>query len=198
MGEADFPAGSIASILDGMRDEYWQGVTETETAFQESLECILFRLGNELFAFETPFAAEVLRMPRLVKIPKVTGIFAGAFNLRGEITLAIDIAPLLGLPSTLPGNSSRLLIVKSPLFKTGLITDAVLEVTDLSMDTLSPPASDTDSPPSPLIRGELVVNDTKVKLLDISRLMNSPEIIINQTSLYGEDINSGTGTSHDS
>ncbi|GAM09192.1 chemotaxis protein CheW [Geobacter sp. OR-1] len=197
MADDKFPS-SIVSILDGMRDEYWQELTESAATPQELLECVLFRLGNELFAFETPFASEVIRMPKLVKVPRLTGVFAGVFNLHGEITLAIDICPLLGLPPSLPGKSSRLLIVKSPLFKTGILTDAVLEVTDLSFSSFSPSCNNDGNLPAPFIRGEFQANSVTIKLLDISCLLNSPEIIINQTSLFGEELISEIGTEHDS
>jgi len=88
----------IQSILTEMREEYWQGLAETEAASEERLECVTFRLGGETYAFETIYAAEVIRLPKLVKLPRVQEIIVGVFNLRGEIMATIDIRPLLGLP----------------------------------------------------------------------------------------------------
>ena len=49
----------IGTILREMREEYWQGLAETEEAEDESLECVTFALGGEIYAFETVCAAEI-------------------------------------------------------------------------------------------------------------------------------------------
>ena len=90
----------IQSILTEMREEYWQGLAETEDVQEERLECITFSLGGEIYAFESVYAAEVIRIPKLVRLPKVQDIIVGVFNLRGGIMAAIDIRLLLGVPQT--------------------------------------------------------------------------------------------------
>ncbi|HWI41039.1 MAG TPA: chemotaxis protein CheW, partial [Verrucomicrobiae bacterium] len=86
-------AYDITSILSEMREEYWKGLAEAEAKQEEAIECLVFSLGGESFAFETSHAAEVLRIPRLIRVPRAQEIISGIFNLRGEITAAIDIRP---------------------------------------------------------------------------------------------------------
>jgi len=83
----------IQAVLLEMREKYWQGLAEAEETPEEQLECLTFDLGGETFAFETVHAAEVIRIPRLVKIPKVQTHFVGVFNLR-VITCGRRIRPL--------------------------------------------------------------------------------------------------------
>src|SRR5512133_592728 len=91
-------AYDIRTILGKMREEYWQGLADEDAAEEELLECLVFVLGGERYAFETQYACEVIRIPKLVRVPAVQSLISGIFNLRGEITAAMDIRPMLGLP----------------------------------------------------------------------------------------------------
>lgn len=184
---------NITAILEGMREEYWQALREAEEPPQEMLECIVFNLGGELFACEMAYASEVIKVPKLVKVPRTEGIFAGAFNLRGEILLAVDIRPLLALPSPPLTKSARILVVKSQKFKTGLITDMVYEVTELSYNSFTPLPEETNASRAAFVRGQLCANSNYLNLLDIQQLLNSPEIVINQNRLEELGGSSATG-----
>ena len=165
----------IASILHDMREEYWKGITEVEPEHGATLECITFVLGGETFAFETEHAAEVVRIPRLVKVPGVPSIIVGVFNLRGEITAAIDIRPLLGLPQSEIGEQGRLIVAKGGKFLTSIRTEKVLGVEPLPLDEFVP-AERTAAVRSEFIMGEITVNGRLVMLLDIVKLLASTAI----------------------
>ncbi|RQW77835.1 MAG: chemotaxis protein CheW, partial [Geobacter sp.] len=110
---------NIQDILAEMKDEYWQGLAEIEEEYEERLECITFLLGGEIYAFETVYATEVIRMPKLVSLPRVQEIITGVFNLRGGILAAMDIRSLLGLPREPITASGRIIVLKSDRFSTG-------------------------------------------------------------------------------
>lgn len=169
----------IHSILTEMREEYWQGLAETEAVREESLECVTFLLGGEIYAFETVYAAEVIRMPKLVRLPKVQEIIVGVFNLRGEIMAAIDIRPLLGLPREAITGAGRIIVLKSEKFSTGLITEGVRGVESLSVDTFEPTPQSLTGAQREFIRGQITRDGRLVMLLDVLKLMASPEIVVN-------------------
>lgn len=168
----------IGSILKEMREEYWRGISETEEAQGETLECVTFSMGEEFYAFETSYASEVLRMPRLVKVPKVQECVTGVFNLRGEITAAIDIRPLLGLPQSELTGGSRIIVVRSDRFATGLIVEGVRGVEPLDMETFEPTVKSLSGRQREFIRGELKMDGRLVMLLDMEKLLAAPEIIV--------------------
>jgi len=78
---------NIQDILAEMKDEYWQGLAEIEEEYEERLECITFLLGGEIYAFETVYATEVIRMPKLVSLPRVQEIITGSIIV---LAVAID------------------------------------------------------------------------------------------------------------
>lgn len=170
----------IRSILEEMREEYWQALSEVEEAKEEHQEYVTFVLGGEIFALETVFATEVIRIPRLVKIPRVPDFLAGVFNLRGEITAAMDIRPLLGLPQPGLSASARIIVVKTENLATGIIAEAVEGVQNLPLNGLEPAVKSIDDRHREYIRGQINIDGTIIMMLDMGKLLQSPEIILDQ------------------
>lgn len=168
----------ITNILRDMREEYWRGVTETEEARSEALECVTFVIGGESYAFETALAAEVIRIPKLVRLPKVPEIIRGVFNLRGDITAAVDIRRILGLSAPELTPAARIIVVKAKRFMTGLIVEGVRGVEPLPMDRFEP-ATRSLGGQREFIRGQFALESGMLMLLDIGKILESPEIIIN-------------------
>ena len=173
-------AYDIRTILHEMREEYWQGLSEVEALPEEELECITFVLGGETYAFETSHAAEVIRIPRLVKVPGVQEIIAGVFNLRGEIIAALDIRPLLGLPQLPLDGTGRIIVVKSEKFATGILTEAVQGVTGLPLGSFEPPLKSLTGARREYIRGQMTRDGNMFMLLDIVKLLAAPEIMVDR------------------
>lgn len=167
----------IRSILEEMREEYWHALSEVEEAREEEQEFITLTLGGETFAFETGYASEVIRIPRLVKLPRVQDFLTGVFNLRGEITAAIDIRPLLGLPQLPLSPFSRIVVVKSEKFVTGIIAETVEGVRALPLNALEPAVKSLNEKQREYIRGQLNIDGMLIMMLDMAKLLQSPDIV---------------------
>lgn len=177
MSKGSEEAYDFRTILSQMRQEYWQGLAEEQTEAKELLECLVFLLGEERYAFETKYACEVIRIPKLVKVPAVQSLITGIFNLRGEITAAMDIRPMLGLPQPETGSAGRIVVVRSDSFATGIITEATLGVKGLSFEGFEP-ASATGR--REFVRGHFNDEEGPVILLDIEELLASPGIMVGE------------------
>lgn len=168
----------IRSILDEMREEYWHALSEVEEVREEEQEFITLTLGGETFAFETAYASEVIRIPRLVKLPRVQDFLTGVFNLRGEITAAIDIRPLLGLPQRPLSPFSRIVVVKSDKFVTGIIAERVEGVQALPLNSLEPVVKSLNEKQREYIRGQLNIDGMLIMMLDMAKLLQAPDIVV--------------------
>lgn len=171
----------IRAILEEMREEYWQGLSEVEEVREEEQEFITITLGGETFAFETGFASEVIRVPKLVKIPRVQELLTGVFNLRGEITAAIDIRPLLGLPQLPLSPFSRIVVVKAEKFVTGIIAEKVEGVRPLPVNSFEPAVKSINEKQREYIRGQLNMDGGLIMILDLVKLLQAPEIVIDNS-----------------
>jgi len=176
---SDNASYDIRSILDDMRQEYWQGLSEKTEAQEELIECITFTLGGEEYAFETVHAAEVIRVPKLVKLPGQSSLIVGVFNLRGQIIAAMDIRPMLGLAQPVLGGTARIIIIKGKKFTTGILTEAVLGVHALPLEQFEPVVKSVDSSAREFLRGQIKRGTEMSMLLDIARLLDSPALVVN-------------------
>ncbi|UPU37977.1 chemotaxis protein CheW [Geomonas paludis] len=166
----------IRTILTQMREEYWQALAEEESEAKETLECLVFTLGGKRYAFETHYASEVIRIPKLVRVPAVQSLIRGIFNLRGEITAAIDIRPMLGLPQPEIGPTGRILVVRGDNFATGILVEAAHGVQALCFDDFEPVAAGSGIK-AQFLRGHFTVEEGSVILLDMEALLADPELV---------------------
>jgi len=169
----------IRSILEEMRQEYWQGLSEKTEEQEELLECITFTLGSEEYAFETGYASEVIRVPKLVKLPGNNTLIVGIFNLRGEIIAAMDIRQMLGIPTPALTNSARIIVIKGQNFTTGILTEAVLGVHSLPLGLFESVVKSVDSSAREFLRGQINRDGHMSMLLDIAKLLDSQAFIVN-------------------
>jgi purine-binding chemotaxis protein CheW len=172
----------IRSILEEMREEYWLGLSEKTDVQEELIECITFTLGGEVFAFETGYAAEVIRVPKLVRLPGVQELITGIFNLRGEIIAAMDIRPLLGIAATPLAAAARVIVVKGNGFTTGILAEAVLGVHPFPLGLFETVAKSVAPAAREFLRGQINRDGELSVLLDIQRLLASPQLVVNHQS----------------
>ena len=169
----------IRSILTEMRQEYWQGLSEKTEIQEELIECITFTLGGEEYAFETGYASEVIRVPKLVKLPGNSKLIIGVFNLRGEIIAAMDIRPMLGIAEPALTASARIIVIKGKNFTTGILTEAVLGVHALPLGQFEPIVKSVDASAREFLRGQINRGTEMSMLLDIAKLLDSPALVVN-------------------
>jgi Chemotaxis signal transduction protein len=104
-----------------------------------SCQLVVFNLGNEEYAVDISYAKEIIRIPKLTKIPNVPDFIEGIFNLRGTVITVIDLKKRFGINQTERGVDSRLLILEFDETKIGIIVDDISEVVrtnDLSVQNL--------------------------------------------------------------
>lgn len=176
---SDDRAYDIRSILEEMRQEYWQGLSEKTEVQEELLEFITFTLGEEEYAFETSYAAEVIRVPKLVRLPGSNKLIVGIFNLRGEIIAAMDIRPLLGISTPELTASARIIVIKGKEFTTGILTESVQGVHSLPLGMFEPIVKSVDPSAREFLRGQTNSDGKMSMLLDIARLLDSPAFVVN-------------------
>ncbi len=168
----------IRSILNEMREEYWQGLSEKVEVQDDLLECITFILGGETYAFETGYASEVIRVPKLIRVPGVQGLISGIFNLRGEIIAAMDIRSLLGIPLLPIDAAARIIVIKSESFTTGIIVESVRGVHPLPLEQFEAVVKSVDQSAREFLRGQINLDGEMTVLLDLKRLLASPSLIV--------------------
>jgi purine-binding chemotaxis protein CheW len=89
---------------------------------------LVFRVAGEQLALPASEVAEVIRPPRLTRVPMSPPGLAGVANLRGTVLPVVSLGRVLGTGTGTPAANARVIVVDTG----GLVGLAVDEVTSLS------------------------------------------------------------------
>jgi len=174
----------IARILEDMRSDYWRNLEnaeeETGTVWGEFL---VVCYDGRRYGLPATSCREVLKMPRLMRVPRLPEHLPGIFNLRGEILAVTDLRPLLGLSSRQMSDKSRLVVVEAAAIRTALLVEAVERLVRLDLEQVEPLAEGSGSKGCDLVSGKVVQGESIILLLDLGRIMQRPEMVIDQKAL---------------
>jgi len=181
MANQDQRSYDIQAILQEMRDEYWRSLEETEqTSTSEIREFVIFRLGNERYGIATGSAREVLRLPRLVPVPRLPAQIRGIINLRGLILAVTDLRPLLGLQSGELPARPQLIVAEAAGLTTALLTEGVEGIRSIAVDTIEPITEGLAGFPREAALGHVATDQGLLILLDLEHILARDEFIIDQ------------------
>jgi purine-binding chemotaxis protein CheW len=138
---------------------------------------VLLSVASAHYAVPEAFVTELDRVPRITIVPRVPEWLCGVANLRGDIVSVIDLRAYLGLAPHAPA-TARMLVVRllDEPFTTGLIVDSVDRIATLQAEDVTAPASPLEGPLAPFVSGVCTVGDRLVAVLDVDRLLRSPDI----------------------
>ncbi len=138
---------------------------------------VLLTIASANYAVLEAFVTELERVPKITPVPRVPAWVRGVTNLRGDVVSVIDMRAFLGLEPT-ASHSDRMLVVRllTEEFSTGLLVDGVDRIVTIAGDAITPPESSLAGPLAPYLRGMCVVEEQLVSVLDLDRLLGSPEI----------------------
>lgn len=176
----DSPDYEIKRVLDEMRAEYWRSL-ETEEAGEtgESRDYLVIRLGGERFGLPTTAAREVLRAPKLVRVPQVPEHIRGVVNLRGEILAVTDLCQVLGLTPAERDAAGRLVVVvEAAGLTTALWTEAVEGIRTLHLAAVEPLTEGLSHLPGEAIAGQVAEADGLLVLLDLEGLLGQDRFVV--------------------
>jgi len=168
-------------ILQEMRDDYWRSLeTVDEEVSGELREYVVVRLGDQRFALPAADCREVLRPPRIVRVPRAGAHIRGIINLRGEIVAVTDLRPLLGMPEGELPERPQLVVAAAAGLATALLVDQVEDLVTISSETVEPVAAGLTGLQQDVIAGQLTAPDGVLLFLDLKRTLARPELVIDQ------------------
>lgn len=141
---------------------------------------LTFMLGRERYAMPTEHIREVIRFSSLTEVPMVPDFLRGVINLRGAVVPVIDLALRLGLPLTVHGKRTCVVILEFPrgaeTMRIGVLVDVVHAVFDLASDQIGPPPAGSAPAAAHFTSGLLDLDGDAVIALDIARVLDLDEL----------------------
>lgn len=171
----------IEQILQEMRADYWRNLeAEEEGAGAVATEYLIVHCGNKRYGLPAANCREVLKLPRLVHVPRLPEHLCGIFNLRGEIVAVTDMCPLLGLGAQSVRDDFRLVVVEVGALKTALLVEVVEGLSGVNLEQVEALAEGAGVGARDLILGKLVEDEDVLVLIDLGGLMARPELVVDQ------------------
>ena len=106
--------------------------TVASETMAETIQVVEFVLGTEHFAIDLFDVKEVVEYTTITKLPNVPSYVRGIIDLRGEITMIIDLKHRLNIPEErkVSIESSRIIVLDDKIAKskTGILVDDVTSV----------------------------------------------------------------------
>jgi len=136
----------------------------------ELVALVTFRLGRESYALPADQVRGAIACQSLVPIPSTPPHLLGITNFRGEILPVFDLGVLLGLASE-PGEPAYFLIARPGADSAALGCDSCPDIVEVPGDDIKPPRSTIASPAAPYLRGQVLVRDHALGVLDMDKVL---------------------------
>ena len=117
---------------------------ETDTlqpsaGLKDESQLVTFLLKDEEFGFDIMSVQEIIRLPKMAKVPRTPAYVDGIANLRGVVLPVIDMRTRFGMERAEETDRTRVLVVDIDGVKTGLRVDRVKQVTSVLRSEIEPP-----------------------------------------------------------
>lgn len=140
---------------------------------EKKIEMVVFRVGEEEFAFRISDVKEIIRIPDMNKVPNAPSYVVGLCTIRGFLLPVIDIRKLIGMIDQEQSDNSRIVIVDINGKMVGLITDGVSEVISIEKSKIKEPPSSIKGTDDGVINGILLLNkgERVIMVLDTAKMI---------------------------
>jgi purine-binding chemotaxis protein CheW len=138
---------------------------------------VLFTIAATHYAVSESMVIGLERVPAVTLVPRVPDWVRGVANLRGDIVSVVDLRSFMGLEPTSP-HTGRMLVVRlrDEELALGLLVDGVDQMATVDIGAIHPPASPLEGALAPFLVGVSLVGERLIVVLDLDRLLRSPEI----------------------
>ncbi len=151
-------------------------MTQTAQSINDTvLQCVTFRLGEEIYGINVMQVQEVLRVTEIAPVPGAPDYVLGIINLRGNVVTVIDTRMRLGLSPKEADDSTRIVIIETNKQVVGILVDAVAEVVDLHTSEIESAPNVGNDESSKYIQGVASRDGELLILVDLNKLLTDEE-----------------------
>jgi purine-binding chemotaxis protein CheW len=144
---------------------------------EEKILVVVFILGDEELAVEINQVREIIRIPRITKVPNSSEFVEGLINLRGQVKTVLNLRKRLGIEKgVVDDKEGKIVIVEANEKTFGIIVDKVLGVLNVESENITDPASLLGGEKADFIKGIGRMDDRLVILLEPRKLFSPEEM----------------------
>lgn len=142
---------------------------------EEILQFIGIRLGKELYGIPVEKIREIAKPLQIASIPGTAPHIMGLMNLHGEILCVVDAKVLLNMGRAIPGENSRVVVIKTAEGLVGVFCDEVIDIYDIVKKNIETALSTLSAEIGSYIQGQVQIDCGLMGILDMEGLLFKQE-----------------------
>lgn len=132
---------------------------------------LTFQVGGEEYAVPVANVTEIVRLQKTYAVPDVPGYIRGVINLRGKVIPLLDVRNRFGLADAEYNDRTVIVVLELGDTATGLVVDAVSEVTEILPEHIEVRANLRSSSRPSMVRGMGKRANRVSFILDVAALL---------------------------
>lgn len=140
------------------------------------LQLVGFRIEEEFFGVPIGKVKEIVRVPEVTAVPDTPDFLNGVINLRGRVIPVIEMSRRLGVASSGPTKSNRVLVLDLGGSTVGLLVGSVSEILKIEEESVEQKPDLVSSIGGEYVNGIGKLKDRLIVLIDIEKLLSPEEI----------------------
>jgi purine-binding chemotaxis protein CheW len=149
---------------------------EKKSGTLNSIQIVCFKIGREEYGLEILAVQEILKLPKVTRLPKSADFIMGVINLRGKVIPIVDLSRRFNIEGTESLPDRRAIVVEIRGKKVGLAIDSVSHVIKVDEKDIEPPPPIVKGISSRYITGIVKLKEGFVIMLDIKQIFSAEEI----------------------
>lgn len=138
---------------------------------EDEIGYLTFFVGEQMFGLPVLVVRDILKTPKLTRVPLASSHVRGVLNLRGKIITAINVRQCLGHSEPSPGNSSISIVVENQDEMYNLLVDRVGDVIWLTDDSFETTPQNLDPKWANLCPNLHRLDGSILLIMEIERLL---------------------------
>jgi purine-binding chemotaxis protein CheW len=148
----------------------------SDNEVMKDLQVVVFRLGSEVYGADITQVREIIRVGEITMIPQAPPDIDGMINLRGKITMVVNLRKRLNMEEKAIDSNSRIIVAEVGGKTVGFMVDNVSEVKYIKGGQIEPMCNVlADGPDHSYIQGICKLKDHLLILVNLGKVFGTQQ-----------------------
>jgi len=141
-----------------------------------AMQIVCFKVGKEEYGIDILRVQEILKLPKITRLPKSADFIMGVMDLRGKVIPVIDVSRRFRIENGGAGEGKSAIVVDIRNKRVGLAIDSVSHVVKVEGKDIEPPPPIVKGISGRYIVGIAKLAEGFVIVLDIEQILTAEEL----------------------
>ena len=170
------PLSAIVAEIDSATSVDFSASREATPVRLQASRYVIFGMGDGRFGAPLSNVLEIQRTPNITPLPRTPPWLWGVTNLRGQIISVVDLAGVLGVPSSDESAERRIMVVQSDnaAFVAGFVVDRVHGIRSVPDSMIETPTAKVVDQLAEFVEGVTQLQEQIIAVLRFEKLLSAP------------------------